>query len=87
MKVLLDKPFNGGQFIDELKAKDIVLLENLSQEGDVLTIKVAKKDEAETKNIFDAHIAVDKSQERIAARQAILDKLGLTADEVAVLLG
>ncbi len=35
----------------------------------------------------EAEAQADAQAERVAARQAVLDKLGLTADEAAALLG
>ena len=42
-------------------------------------------DQAQTKNETTAKVKSDTA--KAAARQAVLDKLGLTADEVAALLG
>ena len=43
--------------------------------------------DAQLKAAIDAHVAIDETKAKTAARQAIADRLGLTADELAVLLG
>jgi len=43
--------------------------------------------EAQLKKAIDSHIAVDEKAVNEAKRQAILDRLGLTTDEVKLLLG
>ena len=74
----LDKELGGkglnGDFTDP--AKKIVLPTELS---DVT--------EDELKNAINNHVAIDESEANAKARQKILDRLGLTADEAALLLG
>ena len=50
-------------------------------------LNIAKKDEAKAKSVVDAHIGVDQTPIIEAKRQALLDRLGITADEAKLLLG
>jgi hypothetical protein len=43
--------------------------------------------EDELKAAIEAHIAIDETVAKATARAAILDRLGLTPDEAAILLG
>ena len=87
---------NGRELVAELNAAGIVVNLNnspLVDGNDDLWLDIDEKDEAKAKNIVDAHngtIVFDNSLQQAAKeaiRQAVLDKLGLSADEVAALLG
>ncbi len=87
MKIILNKEINGDQLKEELQAVGIDLKDWPELEDGFLILDVNAKDEAKTQTIYDNHIAEDWSVKKAAARQAVLDKLGLSADEVAALLG
>jgi len=79
---------NGQQLLEELNAAKIKIDEFpfIDGNGD-LWLNVSDKDKTKTQEIIDNHIAIDSNQEKQATRQAILDRLGLTADEAKLLLG
>lgn len=89
MELNLDKDINGEQLVQELKAAGVTIIDNAIPfiEGDILTLNVAATDEVKTQKVWDAHVAENWEIKRAEARQAVLDKLGLSADEVAALLG
>lgn len=91
--IKFDKPteLNGSQLRDELNEAGIKLengIESISidENGD-LFLSIAKKDEAKAKPIIDAHVGVDQTAAKEAAKKAILDRIGLTADELKTILG
>ena len=56
--------------------------------GEVITRDYTEAEaEQRTKDLAKYVALVDAKAERVAARQAVLDKLGLTADEAQALLG
>jgi len=91
--IKFNKPesLNGSQLRQELNNAGV----KISNEPDALFIDgngdfwliIDKEDEAKARPIVDAHVGVDQTPIIEAKRQAILDRLGLTADEVKLLLG
>jgi len=80
------KFFNGAEFILELKAANVKISGRPEIDGDgVLWLNVT--DEAKTQEILNNHNGTIISPDNSTARQAVLDRLGLTADEAALLLG
>ncbi len=82
---------NGYQLCQELIAVGVKIDDPLNtcsidEYGD-FWLKIDKKDEAKAKPIVDAHVGIDQTPIIEAKRQAILDRIGLTADEVKLLLG
>ena len=79
---------NGEQLIDELKAAGVKITEIpfLDGNGD-LWLNVAEKDKLKAETIVSAHIGIDLSIARAIAKSAILDRIGLTADELKTILG
>lgn len=56
--------------------------------GEIKKIELNDEEIAELKAQAErAQLAADAEAERLASKNAVLDKLGLTADEVAALLG
>jgi hypothetical protein len=86
MEFTIPTQFNGVQLQNELKAAGVKLNDYPRLVDDKLVLDIAKKDETKTQAIVDAHVAVDNSAAIAAQRQAILDRVGLTADELALLL-
>lgn len=87
MKITLTKEINGEQLVKELQEVGIVVSDLPLVENGFLILELNPKDETKTKTVYDNHVAEDWSVSKAAARQAVLDKLGLSADEVAALLG
>lgn len=87
MEFNIPTELNGSQLQKELKDAGIKLNDYPRLVDGKLVLEIAKKDETKAKAIVDAHVGIDKSAEIEAQRQAILDRIGLTADELAVLLG
>ena len=90
--IKFNKPenLNGAELVAELKAKNIIVNEQTSPfvdgNGD-FWLDIPSKDEAKAKPIVDAHNGTTVAPDRSVQRQAILDRLGLTADEAKLLLG
>ena len=87
MELNIPTELNGVQLQKELKAAGIKLNDYPRLVDGKLVLDIAKKDETKAKAIVDAHVGFDNSAEIAAQRQAILDRIGLSADELAVLLG
>jgi len=87
--MLFNKPteFNGKQFIDELKAAGVdyqgqIWVKNENE----LDLNVTLKEKSIVEKVLNAHVAIDFNIERNKARQLVLEKLGITAEEAALLL-
>jgi len=87
MEFNIPAQLNGVQLQKELKDAGIKLNDYPRLVDGKLVLDIAKKDETKAKAIVDAHVGVDNSAEIEAQRQAILDRIGLSADELAILLG
>ena len=88
--IKFNKPenLNGAELINELTAAKIKVTGNPMVDGNGdFWLNIDAKDETKTKIIVDAHNGTTIAPDRTAARQAIADRLGLTADELQVLLG
>ena len=87
--IKFDKPenLNGTELLKELNNAKVKITEppTLDGNGDLWLI-IDSKDEAKAKAIVDAHNGTTVAPDNSAARQAILDRLGLTSDEAALLL-
>jgi hypothetical protein len=64
------------------------MMEVNARTGEVVTRDYTETEAKQRAKDLAKHAALDEAKaERAAARQAVLDKLGLTADEAAALLG
>lgn len=82
------KALNGTQLVEELTSAGISVTGRPSIDGDgVLWLNIATADEAKAKAIVEAHIGIDQGPIIEAQRAAILERLGLTADEARLLIG
>jgi len=87
MELKSPNQLNGVQLQQELKDAGIKFKDYPRLNDGILSLDIATKDEAKAKAIVNAHVGIDKSAEIAAQRQEILDRIGLTADELQVLLG
>jgi hypothetical protein len=75
----LDKELNGQGLIAELN----------QDTGEVISVGFADNNsatQAQLKNAIDAHIAIDEVEAKAAAKAALLDRLGISAEEARLLL-
>ena len=81
---------NGTQLVEELKKGGINIDADKSPRidgnGD-FWLDISEADKAKAEPIVAAHIGIDQSGTKAAQRQAVLDRLGLTAEEAKLLLG
>lgn len=89
MELELNKEVNGEQLLQELIAAGVsIALDNYPKvESNKLFIDVTADDEAKTAEVWKNHKAENWEIKRAAARQALLDRLGITAEEAQLLLG
>ena len=90
--IQFEKPseLNGSQLRDELRNVKI----NISDEfnavlvdgNDKLWLNIAEKDAAKAAEVVAKHVGTDQRPQIEAQRNAILERLGLTAEDVALLL-
>jgi hypothetical protein len=88
--IKFNKPtnLNGAELLNELKtAKINVVGYPVDDAAGGLWLDIDEKDTAAAKAIVDAHNGTVVAPDLSAARQALLDKLGITADEAKLLLG
>ena len=79
--------FNGTQLKEELATVGIEIPFVTDTADGFIHFDVQKSKESVAVEIVTNHIAVDRSSQKAAERQAILDRLGLTAEEAQLLLG
>jgi len=80
---------NGEQLVAELNAAGVFLKPNtfpLIDGNGNFWLDVETKDVSKTETVVSAHVGIDTRPAKIAQRQAILDRLGLTNEEMAILL-
>jgi hypothetical protein len=87
MELNIPTQLNGVQLQKELKDAGIKLNDYPRLVDGKLVLDIAKKDETKAQAIVDAHVGIDNSAEIEAQRQAILDRIGLTADELKLIIG
>jgi hypothetical protein len=88
--IKFNKPenLNGTELLAELNAGKVNITKPPSVDGNNdLWLDIADKDAASAADIVAAHNGTTVAPDKTAARQAILDRLGITADEAALLLG
>ena len=79
---------NGAQLVEELTSAGISVTGRPSIDGDgVLWLNVPTKDKAKAETIVGAHVGIDQTPAIEAQRKALLERLGLTADEARLLIG
>ena len=79
---------NGSELLTELNDAKIKITKPPFLDGNNdLWLDIDAKDQAKAKAIVDAHNGTTIAPDKSAQRQAIADRLGLTADELQVLLG
>ena len=84
---ITSKKINLGQLSRELNNKGLIADFTDSKKKLILPAEGVDLTEDELKDGIAAHVAIDEKAENDAARQLILDRLGLTADEAKLLLG
>jgi hypothetical protein len=84
---ITSKEINLAQLSKELGEKGLIGDFNDVKKKIILPADGVELTEAELKAAIDSHIAVDEKALRDAARAAILERLGLTSTELAILLG
>lgn len=86
IKVQTNKKINLTQLDKELGGFGLCMNEENPEAVIVATAEGNSISEKELKDGIAAHIAIDLEAEKIQARKAILDKLGITEDEARILL-
>ena len=82
------KALNGTQLVEELTSAGVTVTGRPSIDGDgVLWLNVPTKDKAKAETIVGAHVGIDQTPAIEAQRKALLERLGLTADEARLLIG
>jgi hypothetical protein len=84
---ITSKEINLTQLTQELDGRGLIADFNDPKKKIILAADGVDITDAELKAAIDAHVAIDDVAVRAAARQAIAERLGLTADELQVLLG
>lgn len=87
--IKFNKPenLNGTELLNELNAANVLISNPPEVDGNGdLWLDIAQKDETKATAIVDAHNGTMIAPDKEAARAALLDKLGITADEAQLLL-
>ena len=85
MKV--NKPINLSQLDKEFNGKG--LNSTLDENGNVIEVLLTEHNdglEEDLQAAIDAHVAIDDNAVKAAEKQAILDQLGITAEQAKLLL-
>lgn len=78
---------NGRQLLAELVAANIKVNDDPTIDGEgVLLLDIAKGDKEKAAAIVASHIGVDDVDDLLSKKQEIFEKLGLTADEIKLVL-
>ena len=78
---------NGEQLIVELKIAGVSVNESpILDENSVLWLDIKSADKSKAAEIVESHIGVDIDKGRAVAKSALLDRLGISADEATLLL-
>ena len=78
---------NGGELLAELKAGGVSITDWPLIDGDgVFWLEIAEADKAKATPIVAAHNGTTVAPDNSEAKAALLDKLGITADEAKLLL-
>jgi hypothetical protein len=80
------KEINLAQLSEELGNKALVMSYNDPSEKLIKAADGVEIDEKDLEAAIKAHIAKDPNAERLAARQEVLDRLGISAEEARLLL-
>jgi capsular polysaccharide biosynthesis protein len=86
--MLVKKKINLVQLDQELNGKGLNAVSN--NDGEIIEVTLTEHNdatEAELKAAIAAHVAVDEAKAKEVAKAAILDRIGLTADELKTILG
>ena len=81
------KEINLGQLSKELGNKGLIADFNDPKKKVILPAEGVELTEEELNAAIAAHVAIDEIKQNEIKRQAILDRIGLTADEAKLLLG
>lgn len=84
---ITSKEINLGQLSAELGGVGLVANFNDPKKKIILAADGVDITDEEIAAAIDSHIAIDDAAAAAAAKQTVLDKLGLTAEEIAALLG
>ena len=84
---ITSKQINLAQLSIELGGKGLIADFTDPKKKLILPADGVELTDAELKAAIDAHVAVDENAEKEVARQAILDRLGITVDEAKLILG
>jgi hypothetical protein len=80
------KEINLVQLDKELGSQGLISNFENNEQKIILCVESSSVTEAELEAAIAAHIAIDEKAEAAAAKAALLAKLGITADEAAILL-
>ena len=86
--MLVKKKINLAQLDQELNGKGLNAIHD--NNGNIIEVALADNNdatEAQLKSVIAAHVAVDQVEAKEVAKAAILDRIGLTADELQTILG
>jgi hypothetical protein len=83
---ITNKEINLAQLSTELGGKGLIADFTDTNKKLILPANGVELTEAELKAAIDAHIAIDDDAVKASAKSALLNKLGITAEEAALLL-
>jgi len=84
---ITNKEINLAQLSQELGGKGLIGDFNDPKKKLILPADGVELTEAELDEAIKSHKAIDEAKAQAAAKQTILDRIGLTADELKTILG
>ena len=86
-KVITNKEINLSQLDKELGGFGLCINANDAENKIITTSDKSLVTDQELQSAIATHIAIDENAINLAARTALLNRLGITAEEAALLLG
>ena len=78
---------NGKELLEELAADGVTVTGRPEVELEILRLDISEADKAKTEKIVAQHNGKTTDVDRSAEKAALLERLGITAEEAALLLG
>jgi hypothetical protein len=78
---------NGEELINELNAAGVAIVKPPSLDGEgILWLEIKSDDKSKAKKVVAEHNGTTQAPDRSAEKAALLEKLGITSEEAALLL-
>ena len=77
---------NGKELLEELAAGGVIVTGRIEVELEILRLDITEADKAKAEKVVAQHNGTTLDVDRSAEKAALLERLGITAEEAALLL-